>query len=102
MSPFCSFSLYATLVNFVFSTGLAPVKYEVIVITGDVKGAGTNANVSITLYGQTGDSGKRELTQKFRDLFERKQTDKFEIEVLDLGKNYPTTSSCIINDNLFN
>lgn len=60
-------------------------------VTGDVKGAGTNANVSLTLYGNTGDSGKRELTQKFRDLFERKQTDKFEIEALDLGmlSHYP-------------
>ena len=75
------------IIIFFFSPGLAPVKYEVIVVTGDVKGAGTNANVSITLYGQTGDSGKRELTQKFRDLFERKQTDKFEIEVLDLGES---------------
>lgn len=55
-------------------------------VTGDVKGAGTNANVSITLYGETGDTGKRELKQKFRDLFERKQTDKFEIEALDLGE----------------
>lgn len=57
-----------------------------IVITGNVQGAGTNANVFVTLYGTTGDSGKRALTQKFRDLFERKQTDKFELEALDLGK----------------
>lgn len=71
---------------FISSVGLAPVKYEVIVITGDVMGAGTNANVFITLYGTNGDTGKRELKQKFRDLFERKQTDKFEIEALDLGK----------------
>lgn len=61
------------------------MKYEIVVVTGDVQGAGTNANVSITLYGTNGDSGKRELKQKFRDLFERKQTDKFEVEVLDLG-----------------
>ncbi|XP_077979346.1 lipoxygenase homology domain-containing protein 1-like [Glandiceps talaboti] len=65
---------------------LAAVKYEVIVITGDEKGAGTNANVSITIYGTNGDSGKRPLTQRFRDLFERNQTDKFQIEVLDLGE----------------
>lgn len=69
----------------VICVGLAPLKYEVVVITGDVRGAGTNANVSITLYGSTGDTGKRELKQKFRDLFERKQTDKFELEALDLG-----------------
>jgi len=75
--------------------GLAPVKYEIIVITGDVNGAGTNANVFITLYGTTGDSGKRELKQKFRDLFERKQTDKFEFEALDLG-NYKSLNSLSI------
>lgn len=54
--------------------------------TGDVFGAGTNANVYITIYGANGDSGKRVLEQSWRDLFERNQIDKFEIECLDLGK----------------
>ena len=49
-------------------------------------GAGTDANVSITIYGENGDSGKRPLKQRFRDLFERKQTDKFALEILDLGE----------------
>ncbi|XP_070566658.1 lipoxygenase homology domain-containing protein 1-like isoform X2 [Ptychodera flava] len=65
---------------------LAPVKYEIIVVTADEKGAGTDANVFITIYGTNGDTGKRPLTQRFRDLFERNQTDKFQIEVLDLGE----------------
>ncbi|XP_048241483.1 lipoxygenase homology domain-containing protein 1-like isoform X2 [Haliotis rufescens] len=65
---------------------LAPVKYEIIVHTGNVKGSGTNANVSITIFGENGDTGKRPLKQKFRDLFEKNQTDKFEIEALDLGE----------------
>lgn len=64
---------------------LVPVKYETIVITGDVKGAGTDANVFITIYGVNGDSGKRPLKQKFRNLFERDQTDRFMLEMLDLG-----------------
>lgn len=64
---------------------LAPVKYEVVVYTGDVKGAGTNANVFITIFGVNGDTGKRPLTQRFRDLFERNQVDKFQLEALDLG-----------------
>ncbi|KAL6458734.1 hypothetical protein MHYP_G00322060 [Metynnis hypsauchen] len=64
---------------------LVPVKYEIIVITGDVKGAGTDANVSITIYGVNGDSGKRALKQKFRNLFERGRTDRFVLEMLDLG-----------------
>ncbi|CAL1540467.1 unnamed protein product [Lymnaea stagnalis] len=65
---------------------LAPVKYEVIVVTGDVKGAGTNANVFITIFGTNGNTGKRPLTQSFKDLFEKNQTDKFQIEALDLGE----------------
>ncbi|XP_050409617.1 lipoxygenase homology domain-containing protein 1 [Patella vulgata] len=65
---------------------LAPIKYEVVVYTGDVKGCGTNANVSITLFGANGDTGTRPLKQSFRDLFERNQVDKFQIEALDLGE----------------
>ncbi|XP_074659812.1 lipoxygenase homology domain-containing protein 1-like [Tubulanus polymorphus] len=64
---------------------LASVKYEVIVHTGNKFGCGTNANVFITIYGSNGDSGRRPLTQKFRDLFERNQTDRFQLEMLDLG-----------------
>lgn len=51
-----------------------------------MKGAGTDANVFITLYGSNGDSGKRPLTQKFRNLFERGRTDRFVVEMLDLGE----------------
>lgn len=65
---------------------LVPVKYEVIVVTGDVKGAGTDANVFITIYGSNGDSGQRALQQKFRNLFERGHTDRFLLEMLDLGE----------------
>nr|XP_019938128.1 PREDICTED: lipoxygenase homology domain-containing protein 1 isoform X2 [Paralichthys olivaceus] len=65
---------------------LVPVKYEIIVITGDEKGAGTDANVFITVYGSNGDSGRRQLRQKFRNLFEREQTDRFLLEMLDMGE----------------
>ena len=68
------------------SPDLAPVKYEVVVTTGDVKGAGTNANVFLTIFGSNGNTGKRPLTKAFRDLFEKNQTDKFQIEALDLGE----------------
>uniref|UniRef100_A0A3Q2GRI5 Lipoxygenase homology PLAT domains 1a n=1 Tax=Cyprinodon variegatus TaxID=28743 RepID=A0A3Q2GRI5_CYPVA len=64
---------------------LVPVKYEIIIITGDEKGAGTDANVFITIYGSNGDSGSRQLRQRFRNLFERGQTDRFVVEMLDMG-----------------
>jgi len=56
-----------------------------MVVTGNEFGSGTNANVSITVFGEHADTGKRALTQKLRNLFERNQTDNFEIEAIDLG-----------------
>lgn len=63
-----------------------PTKYKIVVHTGDVKKAGTDANVSIILYGTLGDTGVRPLKQKGRNLFEHGQADEFVIECLDLGK----------------
>ncbi|XP_032715367.1 lipoxygenase homology domain-containing protein 1 [Lontra canadensis] len=65
---------------------LVPVKYEVIVTTGYEPGAGTNANVFVTIFGANGDTGKRELKQKMRNLFERGSTDRFFLETLELGE----------------
>ena len=62
--------------------------------TGNVTGAGTDANVFITLIGSHGDSGERRLDDdaaknpapKTRDKFEKNQTDKFWIKSADLGE----------------
>lgn len=42
---------------------LFPV-YEVVTATGDVRGAGTDANVFITIFGENGLSPKLHLTSK--------------------------------------
>ncbi|XP_029365801.1 lipoxygenase homology domain-containing protein 1-like [Echeneis naucrates] len=84
---FLTFECYKSVESFASKVrNLVPVKYEIIVITGDVKSAGTDANVFITLYGVNGDSGRRHLRQKFRNLFERGHTDRFVLEMLDLGE----------------
>ncbi|XP_054895001.1 lipoxygenase homology domain-containing protein 1 [Poeciliopsis prolifica] len=84
---FQTFECYKSVESFASKIRkLVPVKYEIIVITGDVKGAGTDANVFITIYGVNGDSGRRHLRQKCRNLFERGQTDRFVVEMLDLGE----------------
>uniref|UniRef100_H2ZAW4 PLAT domain-containing protein n=1 Tax=Ciona savignyi TaxID=51511 RepID=H2ZAW4_CIOSA len=81
-----NFDCTATKGRTISMSSLLPVKYEVTVVTADEKGrSGTDSNVSLTIYGTNGDSGKRPLKQRFRDLFERKQTDKFTLEILDLG-----------------
>ncbi|XP_023260962.1 lipoxygenase homology domain-containing protein 1-like, partial [Seriola lalandi dorsalis] len=56
---FLTFECYKSIESFASKVrNLVPVKYEIIVITGDVKAAGTDANVFITIYGVNGDSGK--------------------------------------------
>ncbi|XP_065836583.1 lipoxygenase homology domain-containing protein 1-like [Oscarella lobularis] len=61
------------------------IRYQVEIVTGDVRHAGTDANVFVTISGEKGDTGRRPLTQRFRNLFERNQTDVFVIEASDLG-----------------
>lgn len=49
---------------------LAASKYKVTVFTGDKPGAGTDANVYITMFGEFGDSGEKKLTSR-KNNFER-------------------------------
>uniref|UniRef100_A0A8C4R1V7 PLAT domain-containing protein n=1 Tax=Eptatretus burgeri TaxID=7764 RepID=A0A8C4R1V7_EPTBU len=66
-----SFHCHRRILSFASrSHGLLPSKYEVLVVTGDSKNCGTDANVFITMYGMNGDSGRRALRQKYRNLFE--------------------------------
>ena len=65
---------------------MKPIQYDIKVYTGDVSSAGTDANVFINIFGENGDTGKRQLSKKFKDLFERNQVDDFKLEALDLGK----------------
>lgn len=88
--------------------------YKVSVTTGDVYGAGTDANVFLTIYGDQGDTGERKLrkSETNSNKFERGsvrtrppplpflsrknpsiktfvfsvQVDKFTIEAVDLGQ----------------
>eukprot|EP00049_Salpingoeca_infusionum_P008102 m.131391 g.131391 ORF g.131391 m.131391 type:complete len:2461 (+) comp13915_c0_seq1:231-7613(+) len=61
--------------------------YKVEVFTGDVFGAGTDANVFINLHGSKGDSGERHLTTSSTNMnkFERRCVDVFEVEAVSLG-----------------
>lgn len=52
--------------------------------TGDIRGAGTDANVFIQLFGKNGDTGERKLETSSND-FERGHNDTFAIEAIDLG-----------------
>ncbi|XP_015232597.1 PREDICTED: lipoxygenase homology domain-containing protein 1-like isoform X1 [Cyprinodon variegatus] len=62
--------------------------YQVSVRTGDMYGAGTDANVFLTIYGDLGDTGERKLakSENNKNKFERGEVDKFTIEAVDLGQ----------------
>ncbi|CAF0968400.1 unnamed protein product [Rotaria sp. Silwood1] len=64
------------------------ITYLIHVFTGDKSGAGTDANVFITIYGQYEDSGEHQLTTSKTNInkFERKQEDIFEVKAPTLGK----------------
>lgn len=67
--------------------GIEEIPYEVKVTTGDKRGAGTDANVFVTVYGLDGDSGERELRKSEHvNKFERGQTDTFIVKAVDLGE----------------
>lgn len=61
------------------------VVYEVKVLTGDRRGAGTDATVSIVLYGENANSGRPKTLQSSARNFERGSTDVFGVESTDLG-----------------
>ncbi|XP_074174947.1 oxygen-regulated protein 1 [Rhinolophus sinicus] len=63
--------------------------YEVHVATGELWNAGTIANVYISIFGEKGDTGSRQLFQsKSSFSFLRGQTDTFSLEAVHLGVLY--------------
>ncbi len=69
--------------------------YIVTVVTGDVRGAGTQANVFLTLKGTEGSSDER-LLDNDKDNFTRGRTDTFLLQCSDLGR---LTSLIVRHDN---
>lgn len=59
-------------------------RYQLAVHTADLRGAGTDSQVSVVLYGEKGDSGAKVLDSSAND-FERGSKCGFEIECVDLG-----------------
>lgn len=71
-----------------FFFSLAATSYLVSVRTGDVRGAGTDANVFVQIFGAKGDTGKLQLrsAENTKNKFERSRTDQFVLEAVDIGK----------------
>ncbi|KAJ8789659.1 hypothetical protein J1605_004896 [Eschrichtius robustus] len=63
-------------------------RYRVTVCTGELEGAGTDANVYLCLFGDVGDTGERLLynCRNNTDLFEKGNADEFTIESVTMRK----------------
>ncbi|KAB1256186.1 Lipoxygenase homology domain-containing protein 1 [Camelus dromedarius] len=62
--------------------------YEVVTATGNVRGAGTDANVFITIFGENGLSPKLHLTSKSESAFEKANVDVFRVRTNNVGLIY--------------
>ena len=71
-------NVYAASV-LVFISNLLEIPYEITVWTGDIQGAGTDANVSIQMYGESGKSVEYKLRNK-TDNFQQCEVDKFKVD----------------------
>lgn len=59
--------------------------YTISTFTGDLRGAGTDSNVFITIFGDLGDSGQKLLDTKENN-FERGKKDIFPVKCPNVGK----------------
>jgi hypothetical protein len=59
-------------------TIIAGIPYEITVWTGDIRGAGTDANVFVQMYGELGKTEEYQLRNR-TDNFEQGQVDKFKV-----------------------
>ena len=58
------YSIYFTLLTILTQVMcIAVVKYKVLVYTGKKRGAGTDADVFLNIFGSQGDTGERLLTR---------------------------------------
>jgi len=61
-------------------------EYEVVTVTGNARGAGTDANVFITMFGKTGQTPRLALNRSnFDNPFERSQSDVFLLKTKCVG-----------------
>ncbi|PNH12713.1 Lipoxygenase y domain-containing protein 1 [Tetrabaena socialis] len=74
-----------TLVTGADAAGAGLVTYRVIVKTSDMRGAGTDSDVFLTIYGPKGDTGERTLDNS-KNNFERKMIDTFILTGPDVGE----------------
>jgi hypothetical protein len=62
-----------------------PPSLQVTVVTADIKGAGTDGSVTITIEGEKGSAKDLTLSNDYSANFERGHTDVFDVTAPDVG-----------------
>ena len=68
---------WASSFNFVCSKLVQNTKYKVVVCTGDMHNAGTDAKISTVVVGNQGSTAEHKLDKKWVDDFKRKAVDSY-------------------------
>ena len=68
---------WASSFKFVRSTSVQNTKYKVVVCTGDMHNAGTDAKISIVVVGNQGSTAEHKLDKKWVDDFKRRAVDSY-------------------------
>ncbi|UJR31475.1 hypothetical protein I4U23_018964 [Adineta vaga] len=63
-----------------------PICYQIIVKTGKVTNAGTDANVFLIIYGKSGRTAVHQLNNRSKNDFERNTSSEFTIMDIDIGE----------------
>ncbi|XP_022780748.1 uncharacterized protein LOC111321985 isoform X2 [Stylophora pistillata] len=72
--------------NFKFTRERRSAPYKVEVTTGVQEGAGTDANVYLTVYGSNGETLEKKLSNTFENNFEKGKVDDFQLNLMDIGE----------------
>ena len=84
-SVFFAFAI-SNILTHCYSILFSVLKYKVRVHTSSQDNSDTTANAYISIHGDKGHTGVRQLRKSDQDkLFQKGQTDLFEIEAVDLG-----------------
>lgn len=89
LSNFCDVLVGVFVMYFWYKCWFAATKYIVHVKTSDIRGAGTDANVYVVIFGVNGDSGELSLKQSEsnKSAFENNQVDVFSFpDIFSLGQ----------------
>jgi hypothetical protein len=62
------------------------VGYSVVIQTGSMRGAGTDNDVGLVIFGTSGKTSKIKLDNFWQNDFENAQTDEFNIKAYDVGQ----------------